>query len=66
MAKITCISALGIFFATVPAASTVGFPNPLVRFMERRLKMVRRHSSMLIIITAIALVVAGGYFAVLK
>ena len=38
--------------------------NPLVRFMERRLKMVRRHSSMLIIITAIALVVAGGYFAV--
>ena len=38
--------------------------NPLVRFMERRLKMVRRHSSMLIIITAIALVVAGVYFAV--
>lgn len=37
--------------------------NPLVRFMERRLKMVRRHSSMLIIITAIALVVVGGYFA---
>ena len=33
--------------------------NPLVRFMERRLRMVRRHSSMLIIITAIALVVAG-------
>lgn len=38
--------------------------NPLVRFMERRLRMVRRHSSMLIIITAIALVVAGVYFAV--
>lgn len=37
--------------------------NPLVRFMERRLKMVRRHSSMLIIIMAIALVVVGGYFA---
>lgn len=37
--------------------------NPLVRFMERRLKMVRKHSSMLIIITAIALVVVGGYFA---
>lgn len=37
--------------------------NPLVRFMERRLKMVRRHSSMLIIITAIALVVTGVYFA---
>ena len=38
--------------------------NPLVRFMERRLKMVRKHSSMLIIITAIALVVIGGYFAI--
>ncbi len=37
--------------------------NPLVRFMERRLKMVRKHSPMLIIITAIALVVTGGYFA---
>lgn len=37
--------------------------NPLVRFMERRLKMVRRHSSMVIIITAIALVVIGMYFA---
>lgn len=37
--------------------------NPLVRFMERRLKIVRKHSSMLIIITAIALVVTAGYFA---
>ena len=38
--------------------------NPLVRLMERRLKIVRRHSSMLIIIAAIGLVVVGGYFAV--
>lgn len=38
--------------------------NPLVRFMERRLKIVRRHSSMLIIIGAIALVIFGGYFAI--
>ncbi len=37
--------------------------NPLVRFMEQRFKIVRRHSSMLIIIAAITLVVAGGYFA---
>lgn len=38
--------------------------NPLVRFMEKRLKIVRKHSSMLVIIGAIALVVLGGYFAV--
>ena len=38
--------------------------NPLVRFMERRMKIVRKHSSMLIIIGAIALVVLAGYFAI--
>ncbi|OUQ23747.1 sporulation integral membrane protein YtvI [Lachnoclostridium sp. An131] len=38
--------------------------NPLVRFMEKRMKIVRKHSSMLIIIGAVALVVFGGYFAI--
>ena len=38
--------------------------NPLVRFMEKRMKIVRKHSSMLIIIGAVALVAVGGYFAV--
>lgn len=38
--------------------------NPLVRFMEKKMKIVRKHSSMLIIIGAIALVVTGGYFAI--
>lgn len=38
--------------------------NPLVRFLEKHLKLVRKHSSMLIIIAAIALVVLGGYLAV--
>lgn len=40
--------------------------NPLVRFLEKHLKLVRRHSSMLIIIAAIALVVFAGYLAVSK
>ncbi len=40
--------------------------NPLVRFLEKHLKLVRKHSSMLIIIAAIALVVFGGYLAVSK
>lgn len=35
--------------------------NPLVRFMEKRLKIVRKHSSMVIIIGTIALIVLDGY-----
>lgn len=37
--------------------------NPLVKFMEKRLKIVRKHSSMMIIIAALALVITGIYFA---
>lgn len=32
--------------------------NPLVRFLERRVKLVRRHGSMLIIIAALAIVIS--------
>ncbi len=35
--------------------------NPLVRFMEKRLKIVRKHSSVVIILGTIALIVLGGY-----
>ncbi len=35
--------------------------NPLVRLMEKRLKIVRKHSSALIIVGTIALIVLGGY-----
>ncbi len=38
--------------------------NPLVRFMEKRLKIVRKHSSVVIIIGTIALIVLGGYAAI--
>ena len=38
--------------------------NPLVRFLEKRLKMVRKHSSALIIISVLALVVVAVYFGV--
>jgi len=38
--------------------------NPLVRFMERHMKLVRRHSSMLIVITALAAVIGLGYFLI--
>ena len=37
--------------------------NPLVRFLERRVKLVRRHGSMLIIIAALAIVIGLFYRA---
>lgn len=40
--------------------------NPLVRFLERKLKIVRKHSSVIIIITTIALIVTGGYFLITR
>lgn len=40
--------------------------NPLVRFLERKLKIVRKHSSFIIIIATIALVVTGGYFLITR
>jgi sporulation integral membrane protein YtvI len=36
--------------------------NPLVRFLEKRIKLGRRHSSALLIIAVLALVIVGGYF----
>ncbi|MCD8224204.1 MAG: sporulation integral membrane protein YtvI [Clostridiales bacterium] len=38
--------------------------NPLVRFLERKLRLVRRHSSILIVILVLALVIGLGYLAV--
>lgn len=40
--------------------------NPLVKFLEKRVKLVRKHSSMLIIIAVLALISFGGYFAIAK
>jgi len=40
--------------------------NPLVRLLERKLKIVRKHSSFLIIIATIALIVIGGYFLIIN
>ncbi len=40
--------------------------NPLVRFFEKRLKIVRKHGSMIIIIGVLALVILLFYFAGLK
>ena len=40
--------------------------NPLVRFLERHLKLVRKHGSMIIIIGVLAIVILIVYFAAAK
>lgn len=38
--------------------------NPLVKFLERKLKIVRRHGSMLVVVVVLALVIGAGYFLI--
>ncbi len=38
--------------------------NPLVKFLEKHVKIVRKHGSMLIIIFALAIVIGTGYFGI--
>lgn len=38
--------------------------NPLVRFLESKVKIVRRHSSMIIIVAVLALIIGLGYFVI--
>ena len=40
--------------------------NPLVRFLEKRLKIVRKHSSMLIVVAVLALIIGVLYLLVSK
>ncbi|WP_143321548.1 sporulation integral membrane protein YtvI [Clostridium sp. HBUAS56010] len=40
--------------------------NPLVRFLEKRLKIVRKHSSVLIVVTVLFLIIAAFYFLISK
>ena len=40
--------------------------NPLVRFLEKRLKLVRKHSSVLIVVAVLALIIGVLYLLVSK
>lgn len=40
------------------------FANPLVRFLERRVRLVRRHSSIVIVVAALALVIGLMYLLI--
>lgn len=39
--------------------------NPMVKFFEKKLKIVRKHSSWLVIVGTLALVIAGCYFVLM-
>ena len=40
--------------------------NPLVKFLEKRVKIVRKHSSMLIVVAVLALIITLLYFVITK
>ena len=40
--------------------------NPLVRMLERRMKVARKHTSMLLIIAVLAAIIGGIYFIGMK
>ena len=40
--------------------------NPLVRFLEKHLKLVRRHSSVLIVVLVLAGVIGSVYFLITR
>jgi sporulation integral membrane protein YtvI len=40
--------------------------NPLVRLLEKRLRIVRKHSSVLIVVAVLALIIAAFYFLITK
>lgn len=55
---------LGYFMPFVVGWLIAMLANPLVRFLERRVKLVRKHGSVLIVVMALALVMGLGYFLV--
>ena len=40
--------------------------NPLVRFLERKVKILRKHSSAILIVAVLALIILGIYFLITK
>lgn len=52
---------LGFFMPFVIGWLIALIANPLVRFLEKRLKIVRKHSSAVIVIGVLAGIIVGGY-----
>lgn len=55
---------LGFFMPFVIGWIIAMIANPLVRLLEKRLKIVRKHGSMMIIIAVLAVVILLGYFGI--
>ena len=53
---------LGFFIPFVIGWVGAMIANPLVRFLEKKIRIVRRHSSMVLIVGVLALVIFGLYF----
>lgn len=51
---------IGFFFPFVIGWLVAMIANPMVRFLEKKVKLLRKHSSAIIIIFVIALIVAAG------
>lgn len=57
---------LGFFMPFVVGWIIAMIANPLVRFLEKRVRLVRRHSSIVIVVAALALVIGLIYLIVIK
>lgn len=57
---------LGFFIPFVIGWIIAMIANPLVRFLEKRLKIVRKHSSAVIVVGVLAAIILGGYFIISK
>lgn len=55
---------LGFFFPFVIGWLIAIIANPMVRFLEKKVKLLRKHSSAITIIFVIALIVAAGAFVI--
>lgn len=55
---------LGFFMPFVIGWLIAMIANPLVRFLESKVKIVRKHSSVIIVVAVLALVIGLGYFLV--
>lgn len=53
---------LGFFLPFVIGWVVAMIANPLIRFLEKKIRILRRHSSMVLIVGVLALVIFGLYF----
>ena len=65
--KILLVCVVGVWLARFFMPFVIGWiiamvANPLVKFLEKHLKLVRRHSSVLVIVLALSVVIGGFYY----